>query len=98
MTLFTCRVCGKIHQAVLDPPVAIDPEEAEKLRAIWLAADEKLERSPDNEHFEKACKKAWYAYMATKASGVEKLPDTITTKKGGDGWYFLCVEHVEQEA
>jgi len=73
----------------MSPGVA--SEETEKLRNAWLIAEEKYEKS-SNEHTEKLRDKAWFAYMATKSSGVEKLPDTITTKNGSDGYYLTCAE------
>jgi hypothetical protein len=100
-TLFTCKVCGRTHEAVKDPPSVLEPEELEALRATlkaaWLASEEKLDKSPNNEHFEKAQRKAWFAYMATVDSGVERLPESVTTRGGRGGLFFTCTWHVEVE-
>ena len=87
---FTCKLCGRSYEGVREPAPEIAPEEVEKLRQAWLTADEKLTKSPDNEHLERAHQKAWFAYMATKSSGVERIPEALTTKKGPDGFFLLC--------
>lgn len=93
MTAFTCKLCGKSFEGVRDPAPEFTSEEIEARRQAWLAAEEKLVKSPDNEHFVKAQQKAWFAYMATKSSGVERIPDEITTRKIKDGYILVCVEH-----
>jgi hypothetical protein len=93
--LFTCKLCGQTHEGVLDAPPEFTPEEVETRRQTWLAAEDKLDKSPTNEHFEKAHTKAWFAYMATKANGVERLPPTITTKKEKGEFILLCTAHIE---
>lgn len=91
MATFTCKLCGRTYEGMpASEPDVTAPEEIEKLRQAWVAADEKLSKSPDNEHLERAHQKAWFAYMATKSSGVERVPEGITTKKGSEGFYLLC--------
>ena len=99
MSTFICKVCGKGHEGVYDPPpdIAPAPEQVEALKAAWLEAEAKLDKSPNNEHFAKAAQKAGFAYYATIPSKVEKLPPTITTRKGRDGLYFVCVWHDEKD-
>lgn len=92
MATFTCKLCGRTYEGVLDPTPEFTAEEVETRRLAWLAAEEKLDKSPTNEHFEKAHTKTWFAYMATKSNGVERIPDGLTTKKGASGFFLCCTE------
>jgi hypothetical protein len=96
MSTFTCKVCGRTHEGFVDPRPTFTPEEVEKRKAAWLAAEAKLDKAPDNVHFERDQMKAWFAYGATMYSGAERLPHTLTTKKGWKDTIFTCVyPHVE---
>jgi len=68
------------------------PEEVTRRRQAWLAAEERLDKAPDNEHFEKAHRKAWFEYMATKSDGVERIPDEWVSKRGWNGYYLACAQ------
>jgi hypothetical protein len=81
VTMFACKLCGKTYEGIPSVAPAFAAEEVETRRQAWLAAEEKLDKAPDNEHFVKAHQKAWFAYMATKSSGVEKLPDDLMAAK-----------------
>jgi hypothetical protein len=81
MATFECKVCGKTYEGVPATAPEFTAEDVETRRQAWLAADEKLTKSPDNEHFEKAHQKAWLAYMATQSTGVERVPDALVTGK-----------------
>lgn len=75
------------------PPVPeFTPEDVEALRQAWLTAEEKLSKAPDNEHFEKAQQKAWFAYMATKSDGVPRVPSDLMSKKARSGFLLLCAK------
>jgi hypothetical protein len=92
--VFVCAVCGKKHPAL--PPLVPDfsSEEIQKRKAAWLATEDKLDKSPGNEHYQRDALKAWLSYMATKSNGTPRLPATITTSgKRGKGFFFQCVEH-----
>jgi hypothetical protein len=88
--IFTCGLCGKGHPAL--PAIVPDfpPEEVERLRAAWLAAEAKVAWSAKDT---RVLDKAWMQYMATKSNGVPRLPDTITTIKKGGSYIFLCADH-----
>ncbi len=98
MATFRCKLCGKSFEGVREPEPDFAPEEVEKRRQAWLAAEEKLNKSPDNEHFARAHQKAWFAYMATKSSGVERLPPEMTTRKTKDGYILVCADHEPETA
>jgi hypothetical protein len=92
VSTFICKLCGRSYEGVFTPPLAFLPGDVEKRRAAWLAADEKLSKSPNNEHLERAYMKAWFSFGETLSSNVEQLPEGITTKpsKFGGGAYFVC--------
>lgn len=91
MSTFRCNACGRAHEGVVEPPPSFPVEEIERRKAAWIAAEAKLDKAPDNEHFERDYTKAWLAYGATLyRRSNERLPDTLTTKKGWHGVTFVC--------
>ena len=91
---FICARCGRTHEALSEDALAsASPEEIARLRVEWIAADDKLSASPKNEHYERAYTKAWFAYaIHLYPRAPMRPPETITTKSGPDGYFFVCVE------
>ena len=89
----TCSICGKKHDFL--PPIVplFSAEEIAERRARWLTAERRLEENPSNEHMERIADKAWFAYMATQGNGVPRIPDTIVTVRGKNGFAIVCAEH-----
>ncbi len=96
MIAFKCKVCGKEHKALHPEEKSFTSFEIEERKAKWCAVERKhnearvVEEKDRIEQLEKAEQKAWMSYMETKSNNVSRLPDTITTKKDRDGFYFVC--------
>lgn len=91
---FTCKICGKTHvSTVRDVREPDSPEVREGLRRELDKFEELANRTP-NEQNEKRARDTSFLYHETgSGTGCWKLPDTITTSKDKDGWYFRCTDH-----
>jgi hypothetical protein len=82
-TVFRCSLCQKEHPALPpDPRPEIDSAKLEDLRARFYAAVDKLLASttdPNDQLYLRAERMADAYFRAIRYTGVERVPDTLTT-------------------
>lgn len=101
--VFACKRCGKEHPATeRDDRPGASSEERVKLRTNWDLAEALLAKKiaekvgdwldPEIESYERKREKTEMAYFSSfGGTGVWKLPNTITTSKGSEGFFLHCV-------